>query len=109
MQFNQFVIFSGDLDADTSDFNDDFEEDLMSTYEVQEHVVKIPCLQHFMYTLLDTSCQKKQNTKKQIQKQKLKQNNLFVKTKCLLCIVFWYNYCHSLLTVNCDITNLNQL
>ena len=55
MQFNQFVIFSGGLDGDTSDFDDDFEEDLMSTYEVQEHVVKIPCLQHFMYTLLDTS------------------------------------------------------
>ena len=34
-------IFSGD---DTSDFDDDFKEDLMSTCEVQGHVVKTPSL-----------------------------------------------------------------
>ena len=50
----------------------------MSTYEVQEHVVKIPCLQHFMYTLLDTSCQNKKKTqKKQIQEQKVKTKQSF--------------------------------
>ena len=37
-------IFSDDLNGDTSDFDDDFKEDLMSTCEVQGHVVKIPSL-----------------------------------------------------------------
>lgn len=40
-------IFSGDLDGDTSDFEDDFKEELMSTCEVRDHVVKIPLLATF--------------------------------------------------------------
>ena len=59
-------IFSGNLNGDTSDFNDDFKEDLMSTCEVRGHVVQIPCSQHFMYHLFGTSYKKnlKQNNRK---------------------------------------------
>ena len=54
-------IFSGDLNGDTSDFNDDFKEDLMSTCEVRGHVVQIPCSQHFMYHLFGKVTKKNLN------------------------------------------------
>ena len=71
-------IFSGDLNGDTSDFDGDFKEDLMSTCEVQGHVVKIPCLLVTFHVHLY-----------KLQKKKLKQTNtFFVTTKMFVCVMY---------------------